>query len=479
VNELRRRFLINSLKVLDLGLVLLSFGIATILVAHSDQRFSISEFLSMRVKLSNCVIFVLMLLAWYGLFYACGLYQPRKYSSKETDIFNAAKAVGLATVCLAVVAAMFPITMVTLRFLTLFWAFGTLLIGASRILLWESILRDLRHGRNLCQMLVIGTNPRALEFARRIQSQPARASRIVGFVDDDWCRLSAFQQSEFSLVCDIEGLPEFLRHNVVDEVAMYLPLRSSYERAARVAEICERQGIVMRFDGDIFSLIRSHSLVDEMEGGYYIATSTGIRKWGPLIVKRAMDIVLSLLFLVLFIPIFATAALLVWATSGWPIFYLQERVGHNKRRFRMYKFRTMIPNAEKLIDGMNAMNEVSGPVFKIKNDPRITPVGRILRRTSIDELPQLLNVLEGDMSIVGPRPLPLRDYEGFNEDWQRRRFSVRPGITCLWQIMGRSSISFDQWMKLDLQYMDEWSLWLDLKILLRTIPAVLKGAGAA
>jgi lipopolysaccharide/colanic/teichoic acid biosynthesis glycosyltransferase len=124
-------------------------------------------------------------------------------------------------------------------------------------------------------------------------------------------------------------------------------------------------------------------------------------------------------------------------------------------------------------------NEVSGPVFKIRNDPRITPLGRFLRRSSIDELPQLINVLKGDMSLVGPRPLPVRDYEGFNEDWQRRRFSVKPGITCLWQVNGRSEISFDQWMLLDLKYMDEWSLWLDLKILAKTVPAVVRGSGAA
>jgi lipopolysaccharide/colanic/teichoic acid biosynthesis glycosyltransferase len=125
------------------------------------------------------------------------------------------------------------------------------------------------------------------------------------------------------------------------------------------------------------------------------------------------------------------------------------------------------------------MNEASGPVFKIRDDPRITPIGRLLRRSSIDELPQLFNVLKGEMSLVGPRPLPVRDYQGFNEDWQRRRFSVKPGITCLWQVNGRSAISFEQWMLLDLQYMDEWSLWLDIKILARTVPAVMRGSGAA
>ena len=136
-------------------------------------------------------------------------------------------------------------------------------------------------------------------------------------------------------------------------------------------------------------------------------------------------------------------------------------------------------NAEQMMSQLEKLNEVSGPVFKIKDDPRITAIGKWLRRTSIDELPQFFNVLKGDMSLVGPRPLPMRDYQGFNEDWQRRRFSVRPGITCLWQVQGRSSIAFEQWMELDIQYLDEWSLWLDLKILARTIPAVVKGSGAA
>jgi exopolysaccharide biosynthesis polyprenyl glycosylphosphotransferase len=199
----------------------------------------------------------------------------------------------------------------------------------------------------------------------------------------------------------------------------------------------------------------------------------------PVVFKRAVDIVVSAILILLLLPLLALTAIAIRLTSKGPAMFVQKRLGLNKRHFGIYKFRTMVIDAEKRQKEIEHLNEVSGPVFKIKNDPRITPLGRLLRKTSIDELPQLFNVLKGDMSLVGPRPLPIRDYQGFNEDWQRRRFSVRPGITCLWQIGGRSSISFEKWMELDLQYIDKWSLALDLEILVKTIPAVLRGSGAA
>jgi exopolysaccharide biosynthesis polyprenyl glycosylphosphotransferase len=194
--------------------------------------------------------------------------------------------------------------------------------------------------------------------------------------------------------------------------------------------------------------------------------------------KRVMDIVISAVLLVILSPLALVTAIAIKINSPGPVHFIQERVGLNKRRFRLYKFRTMYYGAEQKQAELESFNEVSGPVFKIKNDPRITAVGKILRKTSIDELPQLINVLKGDMSLVGPRPLPVIDYNGFNKDWHLRRFSVRPGITCLWQINGRSSISFEKWMELDMDYIDRWSLWLDLKILTKTIPSVLRGSGA-
>ena len=195
-------------------------------------------------------------------------------------------------------------------------------------------------------------------------------------------------------------------------------------------------------------------------------------------VKRLLDIMLSVALLLIFSPLLLVTAVLIKISSPGPLFFVQERVGLNKRKFRLFKFRTMIPDAEKRQSKLEHLNEASGPVFKINNDPRITPIGKFLRKTSIDELPQFINVLKGDMSLVGPRPLPVRDYSGFDHDWHRRRFSVRPGITCLWQIKGRSAIPFEKWMELDMEYIDHWSLWLDFMILARTIPAVFKGSGA-
>jgi exopolysaccharide biosynthesis polyprenyl glycosylphosphotransferase len=336
-----------------------------------------------------------------------------------------------------------------------------------------------RRGRNLRCMVVVGTNSRAIEFAHKIQAKSELGYRLLGFVDDDWHGMEKFKQTGFSRITDLAGLAEFMRRNVVDELAIYLPLRSFYEHSLRVAALCEQHGIIMRFNGDIFGLKKSRSILEEFDGGHQVTTYTGVRDWWPLVAKRALDIAFSFILLLLLAPLFVIVALLIKLSSDGSIFFSQERVGLNKRRFAIFKFRTMVPNAEKMLAELEEHNEVSGPVFKIKKDPRITPIGRILRRTSIDELPQLFNVLKGDMSLVGPRPLPVRDYEGFNEDWQRRRFSVRPGITCLWQVSGRNAIPFEQWMKMDLQYMDEWSLWLDVKILAQTVPAVLKGSGAS
>jgi exopolysaccharide biosynthesis polyprenyl glycosylphosphotransferase len=297
-------------------------------------------------------------------------------------------------------------------------------------------------------------------------------------VDDDWSGIEKFESSGYNRCCNFSNLADFLRHSVVDEAAIYLPLRSYYENAAELILLYEQHGIALRFDKQIFSLRipQSHSQDSEENSQALVAGSAGA---GPVLVKRVLDCVLSGLLVILCAPLFLVVAVLIKCTSAGPVFFRQTRVGLNKRQFRIYKFRTMIANAEHIQDELLSLNEMTGPVFKIKNDPRVTALGRVLRRTSIDELPQLLNVLSGDMSLVGPRAMSLRDYQLFDQDWQRRRFSVKPGITCLWQVNGRNSLPFEKWMELDMQYIDRWSLWLDFKILAQTVPAVLRGTGAA
>ena len=195
--------------------------------------------------------------------------------------------------------------------------------------------------------------------------------------------------------------------------------------------------------------------------------------------KRIFDLVVASFFLLLCLPLFLLVALAIKLDSEGPICFVQERVGLSKRRFRMIKFRTMTMDAEARMKDLEHLNEKTGPIFKIRNDPRVTRIGKLLRKTSIDELPQLFNVLLGDMSVVGPRPLSVRDALRMEQAWQKRRFSVKPGLTCLWQISGRSNLSFEQWMELDLEYIDRWSLGLDAAILLRTIPAIVLARGAS
>ena len=478
MHEIRRQFLLTAMKVFDLVMVTLCFGLSTILFVDMYQKISVADFFAMRVKISNYVLFALLLVFCHMIFRFTGLYKSKRLATRRELVVDVFTAVTICAAAIWVFGRVFSIRMITSEFTAIFWATSLVLILASRIALRFTLSRVRLHGKNLRYMLILGTNARAIEFAKKCMADPMLGYRILGFVDDEWEGTKEFLRLGYKKACDYASLPEFLRNNVVDEVAMYLPLRSYHQQSTEVASLCQHHGILFRLDTDIFNLKKLRSRADSIGGKQHIATYRPRPEGWPMVAKRTLDLVGSGVLLVLLSPLLAVVALLIRRSSNGPVFFLQERVGYNKRTFKIYKFRTMVPDAEKLQAELEDQNEAGGPVFKIKDDPRITPIGKFLRRSSIDELPQLINVFKGDMSLVGPRPLPVRDYQGFNEDWQRRRFSVRPGITCLWQVTGRSSITFDQWMRLDLQYLDEWSFWLDLKILARTVPAVLKGSGA-
>jgi exopolysaccharide biosynthesis polyprenyl glycosylphosphotransferase len=423
------------------------------------------------------VTFCLVLKAWHAIFVICRQYQSQRLAHWKSVVANSTFATTLATLFLGMVSLAGNITMISPLFLLRFWLFASVLVTGSRLGIRNCLEIARVYGRNLRYILILGTNRRAVAFARRLDATPEWGYRVLGFVDREWHE-GATLKNPYPVCCSFEEFPDYLRHNVVDEVANFLPVRSFYEDSSRIAALCEQHGIFMRFDSEIFDLKIARTRSDELDGRAQLTAYSSVPDGWPILIKRALDVILSLVLLPAIAPLLIMIALLVKMTSSGPVFFKQERIGRNKRRFHIYKFRTMVINAEKLQSALEGLNEAAGPVFKIKNDPRVTPIGRLLRRTSLDELPQLFNVLRGEMSLVGPRPLPLRDYEGFDQDWQRRRFSVRPGITCLWQVNGRSNVAFDHWMKLDLQYLDEWSIWLDMKILVQTIPAVLKRSGA-
>lgn len=274
----------------------------------------------------------------------------------------------------------------------------------------------------------------------------------------------------------VEDLDRVLHEQPVDGVVFFPPLHAS-EEAADALGVCETHGVPASLS---LVLARPHRAVPqlvELGGDHFVTYDVAPKDVGALALKHTLDVIAAAALLVLLSPIFVATTLAILLSMGRPIFYSQERAGLRGRPFRFLKFRSMSRDADARKQSLAAANETGGPTFKMTDDPRITRLGRFLRRTSIDELPQLLHVLAGSMSLVGPRPLPSAEQRNIH-GWHRRRLSMKPGLTCIWQVSGRSNLGFDEWMKLDLRYVDEWSLGLDVVLLAKTIPAVLSGSGA-
>jgi exopolysaccharide biosynthesis polyprenyl glycosylphosphotransferase len=276
----------------------------------------------------------------------------------------------------------------------------------------------------------------------------------------------------------VPQLVQMLHDHAINGVIMSAK-RTYFEQVENIIAACELEGVEVWLLADFFATQISRTSFDEILGRPLIVFSTTPETSWQSLAKKFIDFAGGLILLVLSSPIFLILAAAIKSSSPGPIFFRQQRSGLNGSPFTLYKFRTMVTNAEQFQHELAAMNEMSGPVFKVTNDPRVTPVGKFLRKWSLDELPQLFNVLRGEMSLVGPRPLPVDEIKRINDLSHRRRLSVKPGLTCLWQIKGRNQISdFKDWVRLDLEYIDHWSIWLDLKILALTIPAVLRGTGA-
>ena len=324
--------------------------------------------------------------------------------------------------------------------------------------------------------VVVGDGPQAIELARRVEASGDFGARLRTFVDLAGTMGQKLKLAKEYPVKALDALPDMLRRQVVDEVLFAVEA----ERLKSLEEIlllCDELGVRTRLAVEFFPHVNSRVSLDRFAGRPLLTFSSGPTDELGMVLKRALDIVFALVSLVVLAAPMALISGLIRLTSAGPAIFDQTRCGLNGRRFRFFKFRSMVKNADEMRPGLEKFNDKDGPAFKLKNDPRVTNLGRTLRRFSIDEWPQFWNILRGDMSFVGPRPAVPSEVDKY-EPWQRRRLRMRPGLTCLWTLEGRDEVDFETWMRLDLEYIDNWSIWLDLKILLHSIPAVLAGRGA-
>ncbi len=412
---------------------------------------------------------------WIGLLAALGAYGVRWTTRSRGWLILRVGAIGLVLLT----AGLFLVkeSEVNRSLLALFAAVSAAGLWIERGLV-HAWLRRARHGDRWARIvLVVGTDERARRLIAALRQYPDAGWVVRGCVSLDPSDLERAVQ-DTPVIGSLLDLLEILQGEaVVDEVFFAVPPQR-LDEIADALEVCESLGVDTRVLVDLYRPAQAHPFVEELFALPFYGFSPTLTRQGGLAVKRFLDIVGASLLLVAGLPLFLVIALLIKLTSRGPIIFSQERSGFHGRHFRMYKFRTMVEGAERMRDQVAHLNEMTGPVFKAADDPRLTVVGRFLRKPSLDELPQLVNVLAGEMSLVGPRPLPVYEANRI-KGAQRRRLAMRPGMTGLWQIAGRNLVDFDEWMRMDLLYVDQWSLALDTKILLRTILVVLPGAGAS
>ena len=445
-------------------------------VNRNQMPEGVAGFLALRITVKNLILSSLFVFVWLVVFRQFSLSRPWPAKPFWSELLQVSKACSVASG----LAVIFPLTShggaFSMRILIWFLPISIVACMCGRLAARGMAPRVARFLSGRHDLIIVGSGPRAAALYDHLREPQYASSRILGFVDspNGHAVPSAIQKQMLGTLDDLEGI---LMKQPVDEVLIMLPVKSCYDQIQAAISTCEQAGVEAKYLSDVFALSLAHAELEADAEENFVALKVVPDDY-RIFVKRAIDVVGSLCGLILAAPLMLIIAAGIKLTSRGPVFFAQERYGFNKHRFRMYKFRTMTENAEKLQASLESLNEAQGPVFKIRNDPRITPIGRLLRKTSLDELPQLFNVLKGEMSLVGPRPLPLRDVARFDKGSLMRRFSVRPGLTCLWQINGRSQTQFDRWIQLDLEYIDTWSLALDFKILTKTVPAVIAGSGA-
>jgi exopolysaccharide biosynthesis polyprenyl glycosylphosphotransferase len=452
-------------RFLDLGALLIAYPLAFSL--HMRLGSSTAVFDAYWMPL------LLTVVAWGAAAWVYRVYDSRPHSLRD-EFMRIARA--LVLVAFAVFAIIFfaQIHWVSRLLTGLYFGVALALVCVNRLL-----LRSLAHAAGTSPgttryYAVVGSGELASEIISNMRSHPEWGMRLAGFVLEDGTQAV---DPNCVILGRTPDLGKILEEHVLDDVVFAVP-RERLHSIEDAVKICEEQGVGVLIALDVLRFGNARMSVGDLNGLPMLALTRTPSDELALAAKRMFDVTVSFLVIFLLSPVFLALAAAIKLDSPGPIFFKQKRVGLQGRTFGIWKFRSMYLDAEARLESLRAQNEMSGPVFKMKNDPRITRVGRFIRKTSLDEFPQFLNVLRGEMSVVGPRP-PLPSEVRQYKRWQRRRLSVKPGITCIWQISGRNNIDFDQWMELDLKYIDQWSLWTDIQICLKTIPAVLGSRGAS
>lgn len=431
------------------------------------------------VSLSSYQWFLFFILPFWSLaFYYGGAYEFSYTSSPFKGILRLWAAIALGVVSLAAVIFIFKSLYFSRLFIITFGATNIVLAAAGRFFVWFVTRRYRQFPANV---VIAGDGQSAARLAGIIENHRNWGLNLLGFVSEEPARPvqsdgPGDSPSRRPVLGSIKDMPELIDRHIIDEVIFAV----SQDRLSGLEDtmlLLEDEGIKTRIVLDIFPHMIARIHIDEIDNVPLLTFTTIPTDEFALFMKRVLDVAISSSALAALSPVFALLAFFIKTTSRGPVLFVQQRSGLNGRIFDFYKFRSMQHDAEKKKSALLTSNEMDGPAFKMRRDPRITAVGRIIRKTSMDELPQLWNVLKGDMSIVGPRP-PLPSEVAKYERWQKRKLSMKPGITCIWQVSGRNLIRFQDWIKLDLEYIDNWSLWLDVKILFKTIPAIITGRGA-
>jgi exopolysaccharide biosynthesis polyprenyl glycosylphosphotransferase len=411
-------------------------------------------------------------LCWVAIGYWFNIYEKLDSAHPRVVLRDTFRQCAMGAICVVVAEYVLRLDL-SRTFVALFAVYAWILLCLFRLNAARVIGAVRREFGTAHFVMVVGSTERAHQLGRALEQSSDYGIRLMGFLDE---APGEIQLSRTYEQYPLSRLRELLRGQVIDEIIFAVD-SGKLSEMEEVFLLCDEEGVRTRVVVDFFPHVNSQVYLDRLGSTPLLTFSAAPHDEIRLLLKRAIDVLLAAASLVLLLPFMLLIALLIRLTSPGPAIFRQERCGLNGRRFTFYKFRSMCDNAEEMKASLMHMNQKS-TAFKIPNDPRLTGIGRILRKFSIDEWPQLWNVLKGDMSLVGPRPAVPEEVEIYQQ-WQRRRLRMRPGLTCLWAVAGRDKLDFETWMKLDMQYIDTWSLALDWKIMLRTIPRVLTGRGAS